>query len=92
VKRLKWPFITVRHVWFCDAQNTGDFALFQLPVSQDFEYLNAKLRTRIELAGIVQPQIGKDVAGAFPMNIYGLARRTVRPNQKLFQVSGRPRP
>jgi hypothetical protein len=55
----------VRHVWLRNAQDSRDFALFQLLILEDLEDVKTNLRPRIELVRIVEPQIGKDVAGAF---------------------------
>src|SRR6202049_921858 len=59
------PVHQVRNIRLRNPENTGDFALFQFLAFKNFEHMDANLRARIKLAGILQPQIGKDIAGAF---------------------------
>src|SRR6185369_4193733 len=59
------PVHQVGHIGLRNPENASDFALFQFPVLQNFENVNSNLRAGIKFAGILQPQIGEDVAGPF---------------------------
>ena len=59
------PVHQVRNIRLRNPENTGDFALFQFLAFKNLEDMDANLRARIKLAGILQPQIGKNIAGAF---------------------------
>jgi hypothetical protein len=63
------PVHQVRHVWLRNAQDIGDFALFQLLVFEDFEDMKSDLRARQKLIGILEAQVRKDISGAlFELN------------------------
>ena len=55
----------MRYVRLSDTQNTGDLALLQLFVFEDLVNVEADLGARIELVGILEAQIRKDISGAF---------------------------
>lgn len=49
---------------FRNAQDIGDFALFQLLVFEDFGNMESDLCARQKLVGILEAEIGEDVSGA----------------------------
>src|SRR5450759_3877576 len=55
------PIHQVRHVGLRNAQNIGNFALFQFFVFQNSKDMKPDLRARQKPIGVFQPQIGKDV-------------------------------
>src|SRR5579859_2245108 len=55
----------MRHVRLRDTEKRRNFALLELSVFQDFEYVEADLRPREKFIGVFQFQIGKHVARAF---------------------------
>ena len=55
----------MRNIGLRNSKDARDFALFQLFVLENSENVNADLRARIKLAGILQTQINEDIAGAF---------------------------
>ena len=59
------PIHQVRYVGLRNAEDVGDFALFQFLVFEDFEDMESDLRARKKLVGILEAQIREDVAGAF---------------------------
>src|SRR5579864_6365663 len=59
------PVHQVRHIGLCDPEYPCNFALFQFLVLQNFENMDADLRTGVKFAGVLQSQIGEYVAGAF---------------------------
>ena len=62
MKRLKCPFSRWDTSGCLIAKQLGDFPLLELPLDQQLIDVEPKLRPREPLIGIVQPQIGKDVA------------------------------
>jgi hypothetical protein len=59
----------MRYIGLGNAQNFGDFALFEFLVFEDFEDMKSDLRARQKLVGILEAQIRKDVSGAlFELN------------------------
>jgi hypothetical protein len=69
------PVHQVRHVGLRDAQNIGDLALLQLLVFEDLEHMKSHLRPHNELVGILEAEVGEDVAGAlFEFNGFSLFR------------------
>ena len=57
------PVHQMRYVGLCNAQNVGDFALFQLLVFEDIEDMESDLRARQKLIGIFETQIRENVSG-----------------------------
>jgi len=55
----------MRYVGLSDAKNTGDLALLEPFVFEDLVNVEADLGTRVELVGIIEVQIRKDISGAF---------------------------
>ena len=59
------PIHKMRDIGLRNPENAGNFALFQLLVLQDLEDVKADLRAGQKLVGVLQPEISKDVPGAF---------------------------
>jgi hypothetical protein len=57
------PIHQVRHVGLSNAQDFGDFTLFQLLVFEDVEDMESDLRARQKLVGVFEAQIREDVPG-----------------------------
>jgi len=54
------PIHQVRHVGLSDAQDFGDFALFQRLVFEDFQDMESGLRARQKLVGVFEARIRED--------------------------------
>jgi hypothetical protein len=59
VKRLKCLVHELRHVGLGNAQNLGDFTLFQLLVFEDFEDMVSDLRARRSWSASLRPKSAK---------------------------------
>src|SRR5258708_35427161 len=62
-KAAEMPVHQVRYIGLCNPENPGDLALFYFLIFQNLENVNPNLRPGIELSGILQPQLGKEIAG-----------------------------
>ena len=59
------PVHQVRDFRLLDAEQGGDFPLLELPGRKQLMDVESQLCPSIKLVGILKPQIGEDVAGAF---------------------------
>ena len=59
------PVHQVRDFRLLNVEQGGDFPLLELAGHEQLVYVESQLCPCVKLIGIVKPQIGKDVAGAF---------------------------
>jgi hypothetical protein len=71
----KMPIHQVRNVGLRNAQNIGDFALFQFFFCKDFKDMESDLRARQKLVRIFAAQVREDVSGTpFEINWFSSFR------------------